>query len=152
MVHFVYFKKPAIDIVSAEVRDFPECVLSAWFPIIEPNLGQAQFLADDPAELFRTGNFHKVPVVIGRSTDEFVNPVIRKALFILLFFSLCLLTAIIAGVLESRLLGMMNSDFDSIAPICFRYEENTEKSKAFSKVLRKTYLPFDVIDVRSFGG
>lgn len=58
----------------------------------------------------------------------------------------------ILGVFESRLLGMMNNDFDSIAPICFRYEENTDKSKAFSKVLRKTYLPFDTIDIRSFGG
>lgn len=77
MIHCVYFKKPAIDIVSIEVRDFPECVLSAWFPIIEPDLGQERFLADDPAELFRTGSFYKVPLVIGRSTDEFVNPVIR---------------------------------------------------------------------------
>lgn len=68
------------------MRDYPECVLSAWFPIIEPNLGQEQFLADDPAELFRTGNFYKVPVVIGRSTDEFVNPVIRKALSCFLLY------------------------------------------------------------------
>lgn len=46
----------------------------------------------------------------------------------------------------------MNNDFDSIAPICFRYEEDTEKSKAFSNVLRKEYLPLETIDVRSFGG
>lgn len=62
------------------MRAYPECVLSAWFPIIEPDFGQDRFLADEPAELFRTGNFSKVPVVIGRSTDEFVNPVVRKCI------------------------------------------------------------------------
>lgn len=55
-------------------------------------------------------------------------------------------------MLNTRLLGLMNDDFELIGPICFRYEENTEKSKAFSKKLRQTYLPLDIIDVRSFGG
>lgn len=59
---------------------------------------------------------------------------------------------IFSGVLNSNLVETMNNNFDSIAPICFRYESDTEKSKAFSKVLRNTYLPLETIDVRSFGG
>lgn len=59
--------------------------------------------------------------------------------------------SIISGVLETRLLDMMNNDFASIAPICFRYEENTDRSKAFSEALQKAYFPFETLDVRSFG-
>lgn len=44
-----------------------------------------------------------------------------------------------------------NENFEEIAPSCFFYERDTARSKAFSKLLRDSYFPFDTIDVRSFG-
>lgn len=44
-----------------------------WFPVIEENFGQERFLVADPVELFRNGSFEKVPLIIGRTRDEFVD-------------------------------------------------------------------------------
>lgn len=44
-----------------------------WFPVIERDHGQQRFLVDDPVELFRAGNFSIVPLIIGRTVDEFVD-------------------------------------------------------------------------------
>ena len=51
---------------------------------------------------------------------------------------------------NNLLLQRLNDDFEEIAPMLFLYERNTEKSKEISKKLREAYLPFDVIDRRSF--
>lgn len=44
-----------------------------WFPVIEKGSGQERFLITDPVESFREGNFEKVPLIIGRTRDEFVD-------------------------------------------------------------------------------
>lgn len=44
-----------------------------WLPVIEPDFGQERFFKDDPNELFRKGNFSKVPSMIGITTDEFIS-------------------------------------------------------------------------------
>lgn len=44
-----------------------------WFPVIEKDLGQEKFLVSDPVLSFRSGDFEKVPVIIGRTKDEFVD-------------------------------------------------------------------------------
>lgn len=36
----------------------------------EPDLGQERFLTDDPPTLFSSGNFSRVPMIIGRTSDE----------------------------------------------------------------------------------
>lgn len=46
--------------------------------MVEPDFGQERFLVEDPIELTRTGNFAKVPILIGRTTDEFINLVPSK--------------------------------------------------------------------------
>lgn len=37
---------------------------------IEPDLGQERFLTDDPSILFSSGNFTRVPMIIGRTSEE----------------------------------------------------------------------------------
>lgn len=45
----------------------------------------------------------------------------------------------------------LNEAFDEIAPRCFFFEANDHKSALeISHALRKSYLPFDKIDMRSF--
>lgn len=46
----------------------------------------------------------------------------------------------------------LNENFNKVAPYCFFYYKNVEKSKAISEALRKAYLPLKTIDVRSFEG
>lgn len=46
-----------------------------WLPVIEPDLGQERFFIDEPNKLFKNGNFTKVPVIIGMSTNEIIDPV-----------------------------------------------------------------------------
>lgn len=74
------FQKTPLEIVNVELRDYPECQVGTWRLVVEPNLGQEQFLAEDPIELTRTGNFAKVPILMGRTTDEFINLVPSKYL------------------------------------------------------------------------
>ena len=43
-----------------------------WLPVVEPVLGQERFFTDEPNKLFKNGNFTKVPVIIGMSTNEII--------------------------------------------------------------------------------
>lgn len=46
---------------------------------------------------------------------------------------------------------LLNENFEKIAPICFFYDEtNKHDIYEIGKKLRKSYLPFDKIDMRSF--
>lgn len=67
----------ASDFNFIELREFPQCTIMTWFPVIEANLGQDRFLVDDPVSLFRNGSFETVPLIIGRTKDEFVDIPIR---------------------------------------------------------------------------
>jgi hypothetical protein len=42
-----------------------------WFPLIEDDFGQERFLTEDPSVTFQSGNFNRVPVIIGRTEFEF---------------------------------------------------------------------------------
>lgn len=44
-----------------------------WFPVIENDFEQPRFLTSDPVALFRSGQFATVPIIIGRTKDEFVD-------------------------------------------------------------------------------
>lgn len=46
---------------------------------------------------------------------------------------------------------ILNENFDDVAPGAIFFEENDFKSRhEIGKILRDAYLPFDVIDIRSF--
>lgn len=44
----------------------------------------------------------------------------------------------------------LNANFADLAPKCFLYEQETEKSSAMSKSFRENYFPYEMIDSRSF--
>lgn len=52
---------------------FP-CLIFAWTPLLEPDLGQERFITEDPSVLFREGNFTKVNVIMGITSHEFISP------------------------------------------------------------------------------
>lgn len=58
-----------------QIKDYPECEIVIWMPVVEKDFGQERFFTVDPSELFRRGTFNKVPVIAGRTTDEFISPV-----------------------------------------------------------------------------
>lgn len=41
-----------------------------FYLTVEPNLGQERFLTDDPSTMFSNGNFARVPMIIGRTSEE----------------------------------------------------------------------------------
>lgn len=47
-------------------------------PVIEPDFGQERFFIEDPIKSFADGNFARIPVMIGVTADEFVDPVPGK--------------------------------------------------------------------------
>lgn len=51
-----------------------------WLPVIEPDFGQERFLTDNPANLFKRGDFARVPVLAGIAKYEFLHPAISKRL------------------------------------------------------------------------
>lgn len=52
---------------------------------------------------------------------------------------------------SSNLTQLLNENFDSVAPACFFFEANGHHTaEAIGSTLRKFYLPFDTIDIRSF--
>lgn len=51
------------------------CLMFPWTPwIVEPDFGQERFMVDDASVLFREGNFSRVNVIAGITTDEFIWP------------------------------------------------------------------------------
>lgn len=61
----------------------------SWFPVIERDHGQQRFLVDDPVKMFRDGNFSAVPIIIGRTKDEFVDiPTSMSLIFASKYFSI----------------------------------------------------------------
>jgi carboxylesterase type B len=68
------------------VLKYSSCEIRTWLPVIEPDFGQERFLTDEPAELFKRGEFSKVPVIIGRSENEFANVAASEMMLKLLNF------------------------------------------------------------------
>lgn len=99
-----------------------------WSPVIEPDFGQERFLTDNPTSLYRAGKFQRVPVLAGITEFEFVSPAL--------------------DVLKDPLLRFeMDTNFSQIAPLCFLYERDTERSKEISQSLRKEFLNGPLLDV-----
>lgn len=54
---------------------------------------------------------------------------------------------------NSHYASLLNQKFDDIAPACFFFEGRESRSaEEIARILRKSYLHFDVIDNRSFQG
>lgn len=101
--------------------------------MVEPDLGQERFFAEQPVETVQRGSFSKVPIIIGITADEWMSP--------------------IPNILKNAdLMKNFNENFDEVAPICFSYERDTDLSKALSKKFQEFYFPLDTIDARSFNG
>lgn len=46
-----------------------------WMPVVEDDFGQERFFTDQPNNLFKNGNFAKVPVIVGITADEVTTPI-----------------------------------------------------------------------------
>lgn len=103
-----------------------------WYPVVEPDFGQERFLTEDPAKLFASGNFSRVPIITGVTQDEFAG-------------------AVPAIIDDEDNLKLMNEEFEKYAPICFMYERDTSRSREISRVLRENFLSA-IIDKSSFEG
>ncbi|KAH0819908.1 hypothetical protein GEV33_002883 [Tenebrio molitor] len=62
----------------AEFRELGSNPVLAWSPIVERNYGQEPFIEKPPLNLYRRGNFEKVPVMAGITKDEFAGLAIGK--------------------------------------------------------------------------
>lgn len=119
----------------------------SFYLTIEPDLGQERFLTGDPPKLFATGNFSRVPMIIGRTSEEEISAAAGKMTLLNSHFEFCII--FLLALLNSSRLNDLNDNFDEVAPYCFGYEGgNTLKSRTISAAI-KNYLPFDVIDIRS---
>jgi hypothetical protein len=78
-------------------------------------------LTDDPVKLLQAGTFAKVPVLAGITKDEFAQPAIML-------------------VVNSTLLQLFNKNFFDLAPLCFLYERDTQRSIDISNQLKEAYL------------
>lgn len=54
-----------------------------WKPVIEPDFGQERFLTDNPTNLFKIGDFMRIPILAGVTKYELLKHTISK--FFLLF-------------------------------------------------------------------
>lgn len=52
-----------------------------WKPVIESDFGQERFLTEDPTELFKKGDFMRVPILTGINKYEFLHPAISEFCF-----------------------------------------------------------------------
>ncbi|KAK5641624.1 hypothetical protein RI129_010171 [Pyrocoelia pectoralis] len=104
-----------------------------WRPVVELDFGQERFLTETPIQSVINGNFQKMPIMAGITTEEFSY----RAL---------------ATVENPELLRTMDEEFERVAPIAFIYERNTTRSKAASKKLREVFLGSDKLSRDSLTG
>lgn len=111
-------------------------------------MGQEALLTEEPIETFRFGRFHKVPVIAGITANEVASS-IPSNLILFEQQQHPLSTLLLLDALSEASLYQLNEHFNDVVPKCFGYE-TAENREAFGDILRKAYLPFDTIDVRSF--
>lgn len=56
-----------------------ECEMMTWFMVVEDDFGQERYFSEDPMKQLNSGNFTKVPMLLGRTAVEFVDPVEGKS-------------------------------------------------------------------------
>ncbi|CAH0564912.1 unnamed protein product [Brassicogethes aeneus] len=93
-----------------------------WSPVIEGDFGQERFLPDQPLNLIKDGKVMDIPLITGVTKDEFHGQAIDI-------------------INNGTLLDDLDKNWEKLAPICFSYERNTDKSKLVSKKAREFYVP-----------
>jgi len=121
--------KPAQDIISVNLNELPYCAIMKWLPVIETDFGQERVLIEDPNESFRNGRFQRVPIIAGVTEIEYADPV--------------------PSALTNGNVELWNDNFAEMMSYCCFYSNGRNIQKV-SDVLRKAYLPYETIDVRSF--
>lgn len=66
-----------------------------------------------------------------------------------IYLRVCSVTAILNNA-QTRV--AMDTEFQTVAPICFLYERDTERSMNISTKLRKEFLNAPILDDRSLSG
>ncbi|XP_055386697.1 juvenile hormone esterase-like [Condylostylus longicornis] len=92
-----------------------------WLPIIENDYGQERFLTDAPYVILKSGNFMKIPILIGFTDQEFG----QSAYDILS---------------NDALQDEFNRKFQQLAPICFMYELHQNKDIITNEIHKKLLL------------
>ncbi|XP_049800950.1 esterase E4-like [Schistocerca nitens] len=82
--------------------------------------GAERFLTADVTELFLSGNFTHIPLIIGTTKDE----ISWKGL----------------DVIHDNLAENMSKNYETVFPIAFFYERNTPRSREISREIRKFYF------------
>ena len=63
--------------------EFGDDPIYIWKPVVEGDFGQERFLTGHPIELVEKGEFEKVPIVVGTTTDEFAARAFRMSYYTL---------------------------------------------------------------------
>lgn len=93
-----------------------------WFPVIERNFGQKQFIDEDPVYSYRQGQkIPNIPVLVGVTRNE-TSFMAQKIL------------------LNESLLKEFETNLTDVAPICFLYEKGTQRSQNISERLRQKFF------------
>lgn len=102
------------------VRDNP---IFLWLPVVEVADGSngAFLTTDDPLEAIRSGDFAKVPLMVGTTEHELANSAFE------------LLTSA-KGHTDWK------EDFNCWAPVCLLYERNTDRSNTISSEVWRYYF------------
>lgn len=59
-------------------QEFGNDPVYIWLPVIELDYGQMRFLPAHPISLITSGQFKKVPFLIGQNNDEFADRAFSK--------------------------------------------------------------------------
>ncbi|KAF5277162.1 hypothetical protein FQR65_LT03868 [Abscondita terminalis] len=92
-----------------------------WTPVVELDFGQERFLTEDPIKSVLKGNFAKVPFMSGVTTEE------------LSYYATHLLS-------NPQWSHEINEDFETIFPVAFNYERDTNKSRHITRELKKYFF------------
>lgn len=117
------------------------CRSEPYTPVIENDFGQERFLIEDPLISLRSGNFAKVPVIIGIVENELLAAVPRKIdvnSSNIIRNSSSIQSHVTAIVENAAYLKQINQNFSGIAPYCFTYDPDTPQAEIASREIRKT--------------
>ncbi|XP_049304270.1 juvenile hormone esterase [Bactrocera dorsalis] len=93
-----------------------------YLPVIEADFGQERFLTENPFESLQSGEFAKVPILIGFTSGEFCQSAVD-------IFR------------DSKLERSFYEDFQTLAPEIFMYAGYNGSLSEISESLRQHYLP-----------
>lgn len=114
-----------------------------WSPVIEEDYGQERFLPDHPINLINKGKFMDIPLMAGVTEDEFSGQVIRKYYLM----NLAQFNRLFIELQQNKtMLRELDENWETLAPICFIYERDTNKSKLVSRNIKDFYLKDATID------